>query len=226
MKIGNLSQSIVRTPHFFINQSHKKEDINTFRIPKKSFRRIFREKDYITCPLLSSLNYNRNKRHYIITDNNTFRPEYSLLPLTQSSSKANFSKRLSCEIIQPTDFMKNTSLSKISNEEFHNTMQTNVTNILKKINRDTMSNNEMSVRTEGLFVTNKFPKTMTCRYLNKENEFRQTLNQKIKSLQLITPKVKHQIAFRYKSFIGMKQYEQNISKTPSFRQTVRSYLNM
>lgn len=226
MKIGNLSQSIVRTPHFFINQSHKKEDINTFRIPKKSFRRIFREKDYITCPLLSSLNYNRNKRHYIISDNNTFRPENFLVPLTQSSSKVNFSKRLSCEIIQPTDFMKSTSLSKISKEEFHNTMQTNVTNILNKINRDTMNNNEMTERTDGLFITNKFPKTMTFRYLNKENEFRQTLNQKIKSLKLITPEVKQQISLRYKSFRGLKQYEQSISKTPSFQETVRSYLNM
>ena len=223
MKIGNLSQSIVRPPHFFINKSNQKEDINTFRIPQRSFRRIFRESDYITCPLLSSLNYNRNKRHYII-NNNTFKPEYSLLPLTQSS-KANSSKGLSGEIIQPTDFMKNTSLSKMSIEEFHNTMQTNVTNILKKINRDTMNDNEMTERTEGLFVTNKFPKTVTFRYVNKENEFRQTLNKKIKSLKLITPEVKHQIAFRYKSFRGPNQYEQSISKTPSFQETVRYYLN-
>ena len=45
MKIGNLSQALVRPPHIFINPNGKIDEINTFRIPKQSInKRYFRER--------------------------------------------------------------------------------------------------------------------------------------------------------------------------------------
>lgn len=225
MKIGNLSQTLVRPPHFFINPNGKIEEINTFRIPRQTAnKRYFRERDFIKCPLLSTVNYNRNYRHRILNQS-PFKTEDIFLPLTVTTSTQRNSTGGLSQMGKLTDYMKRTNLSKLSCEEFHNTMQTNVTKLLRKINRDKMGQNEMTERTDGLFVTNKFPKTTMSCVQDKEMEFSKTLNKKIRSLALISPEVKRQITYRNRSFRGLMNYEKEISQTPSFRDTIRYYTN-
>ena len=225
MKIGNLSQALVRPPHIFINPNGKIDEINTFRIPKQSInKRYFRERDFIKCPLLSSMNYNRNYRHRILNQP-PFKTEEIFLPLTVTTSSQRNSTGGLSQMGKLTDYMKRTNLSKLSNEEFHNTMQTNVTKLLKKINADKIGQNEMTERTEGLFVTNKFPKTTMSCLQDKEMEFSRTLNKKIRSLALISSEVKRQISYRNRCFRGLTNYQKEISQTPSFRDTIRYYTN-
>lgn len=242
MKLGNVSQTVTKTPNFFINPSTKKANLNTFELPSTFKKKhLFRERELLSFPLLSSMNTNRNFRQFRPSQPNM--PNPCFFPLL-TTSKSNFNNDIhstpNSSVYAPksTELMKSTAISKETQDEFRHTHQDNIDSLLNKINRiSTRNSYELDSLSRKFYHTEAnehFQKTSgNGRYRNYDLQFENVLKNKALSLTSVSPKAKgrltqkkmNDININPSSFESIYRYNQRVNYVPSFTETIKMCLS-
>lgn len=242
MKLGNVSQTVIRTPNFFINPSTKKANLNTFDLPYTFKRKpLFREREYLSHPLLSSINTSRNFRQFRPSQPNF--PNPCMFPLL-TTSHSTFNNDIhstpnsSVYAAKSTDLMKSTHISKETQNEFRHTHQANIDSLLNKINRISPRHSceldSLSRKFSQTEASEHFKKTSgNGRYRNYDLQFENVLKHKALSLTSVSPKAKgrlnqkrvNDIDINISPFESIYRYKQREHYVPSFTETIKMCLS-
>lgn len=239
MKIGNVSQTIVPVPDFYMNEGEKQ--LETFTLPYKSKPKpstYFKEADYFKKPLDININHNprfeiktahnKNEEKYIPIYNRGNYPRNVEMKNTIYPSIIDNSK---CKTVYPTngyekykDFMKKTDVNKQIEPDLRKDLMNSTIQLLEKINAnyDLKRWNEFDTRTNvnRFYQTAYSPITdyINCHKSTKEN-FMETLNEKAGSLRVVNSRAKENI----NNFIEKKNKEPKVE--PLNQKNVQEYLD-
>lgn len=190
MKIGNLSQSIVPVPNFFLNKDQR--DLETFHINRR--RRYYREKDLFQMTHDINLNNNyRNNQRIIEEFNKTkYIPPYSLK--TNQTTK-NLSTETN-EYTKMMNFLKTSDVVSNRNPELREEIKANVQNLLDRINSDYDLKrwSDFDTKTTGKIFQSNNPLNNQISIKDEETQqFTNTLRHKLESLTSIPKETKDKL---------------------------------
>ena len=190
MKIGNLSQSIVPVPNFFINRDIRK--IDAFKIYKNK-KRTYRDRDLFTANMDLNINHNPRVRSAL---SRTSSQKY--IPLYNRGNYPSNSEEKGTYFPHIIDNSMTRQCNRTSSFIYH-----------KNLREEIMNNtNSLLDRINGNYYTEKFAKTtfndfyktayspITDYIKNNESnkeKFNRTLLKKSNSLKMINPQAKNEI---------------------------------
>lgn len=245
MKIGNLSQTIVKAPNFYLYPTGK--NVETFQINKK--RKLFNERSLIGA--MNELNYNNNYRHYyhpiksertpiLSRDNEKLFSSHDMTGYDMKEDKI-----YSTDIKKFNDYLNRASLSKIVPDDFKEGVQLNISNLVTKINKskkEVLSSDQLGSKgCDNRFLCKTFPKIImkpydkrqignstqliTNRRIYDEDElFKQTLRDKVISLRMVSSKVKEEIRQRKCAIDCRRSYANRFHYVPTFKEAIDNAL--
>ena len=212
MKIGNISQTIVPVPNFFLNQSTRKLDTFASSTTRNKKSLYYRDKDLFTKNL--DININHNPRFDFRTSQKTNKSKY--IPLyhrgdypSNSAEKDTYFPHIIDNSIKRTfspsneyekykDYMAKTNTTEILRPKLREEIMNNTQNLLDRINAnydiDKWTEFENKTTFNKFYQTAYSPITDYIRQNESfKDQFNRTLVDKARTLRTLNPQAKKEV---------------------------------
>lgn len=243
MKLGNVSQTIVPVPNFFLNKNLT--HVDTFNVT--AGKRYYREKELLKCT--KDLNFSNNPRKYskkydeinkekyvpihrrILQDNSALnslrnhseekpKNEYKIENPTFDEKKL----KSTGDFGKYTTFMEKTNVSKVTRGDIREGIQNNIKDLLEKINTnyDMKRYNSTDKKTNSVMLNSIMYTPLTLYNQQNENEtqkFKKALLAKLNSLSVVNPNSK-QTAIRNFRTVNENHLNKSSNNLPNLGQTM------
>lgn len=244
--LGNISQVIIRPPKEFIHYRMDKKEIdkynhqiNSFITPKTSqSSKIYKSQDFLKLNAFTNMNYSNNYRYQRPIGNDKkeeskYPPHKLLLNNLETEDNLDNDKNILTKgsfksatgnYLSLANDMLNYKNNFSPKSDFRSNLRYKTTDIINNLNNDNLPRINIytgntplkSVYDQDAYFPNVLKAKVNCKLL--EDDFIETIQNRLKGLRAVSPKAKDQMSRRAKSFKGKNEYYKITHEKPGLKE--------